>query len=161
MKTAEDCIAEFLKGTEAEGKPIETDVVHNAMRPTLLKMGDYRCVLLIHKVVIAFRGKFTVSVTFGSSLIALPRLSIYQKSNRKTFVQGICGALSKQSLCLFLHGQALLSASCTSLRFEHYLVGIFAVDEWVKRLFPDNFQCILSSTSLRRKFRIANLSVSR
>ncbi|CAK8696388.1 unnamed protein product [Clavelina lepadiformis] len=42
MKTAEDCIKRFLKGMEIEGKPIETDVVHNAMRPTLLKMGDYR-----------------------------------------------------------------------------------------------------------------------
>ena len=42
METAEECIRQFLKGTESEGTPIETDVVHNAMRPTLLKMGDYR-----------------------------------------------------------------------------------------------------------------------
>jgi len=42
MKTAEECIRKFLEGTESEGAPIETDVVHNAMRPTLLKMGDYR-----------------------------------------------------------------------------------------------------------------------
>ena len=50
MKTAEDCIKRFLKGMEIEGKPIETDVVHNAMRPTLLKMGDYRlCFLIVDK----------------------------------------------------------------------------------------------------------------
>nr|XP_018666778.1 transformation/transcription domain-associated protein isoform X1 [Ciona intestinalis]XP_018666779.1 transformation/transcription domain-associated protein isoform X2 [Ciona intestinalis] len=42
MTTAEECIRQFLKGTESDGKLIETDVIHNAMRPTLLKMGDYR-----------------------------------------------------------------------------------------------------------------------
>lgn len=42
MVAAEECIRKFLEGTETEGSPIETDVIHNAMRPTLLKMGDYR-----------------------------------------------------------------------------------------------------------------------
>ena len=44
MRTAEKCIKNFLKGTEAGDTPIETDIVHHAMRPTLLKMGDYRFV---------------------------------------------------------------------------------------------------------------------
>lgn len=42
MQTAEKCVKQFLKGAEALDNPIETDVVHHAMRPTLLKMGDYR-----------------------------------------------------------------------------------------------------------------------
>lgn len=42
MKTAEECIKKFLKGTADEGDPVENEVVHNAMRPTLFKMGDYR-----------------------------------------------------------------------------------------------------------------------
>lgn len=42
MKTAEECIKKFLKGTSEERQPVENDVVHNAMRPTLFKMGDYR-----------------------------------------------------------------------------------------------------------------------
>nr|XP_039255466.1 transformation/transcription domain-associated protein-like [Styela clava] len=46
MKTAEECIEKFLKGTAEEGKPVENEVLHNAMRPTLFKMGDYRSLTL-------------------------------------------------------------------------------------------------------------------
>lgn len=42
MKTAEECIKQFMKGSTEEGKPIESEVIHHAMRPTLFKMGDYR-----------------------------------------------------------------------------------------------------------------------
>lgn len=42
MRTAEECINKFLDGTKAEGKPVDSEVIHNAMRPTLYKMGDHR-----------------------------------------------------------------------------------------------------------------------
>ena len=56
MKCAEECINKFLRGTEKGETPIETDVVHHAMRPTLLKMGDYR---LVEVLKLIFMKKLT------------------------------------------------------------------------------------------------------